>query len=94
MIPFCWHKVSSLGSGLCFWSSPKADSNILCHTRNTARMITGLDSADATARLLLCGSRGVGGVALTSDGVTSLELLDVEEDEEAQEEEDEEFEEE
>jgi hypothetical protein len=59
-------------------------------------MIAGLDSADNTSKLLLCGSRGVGGVvAVTSQGVTLLELLDLEEDEEAEEDEDgEEFDEE
>jgi hypothetical protein len=54
-------------------------------------VIAGLDSADNTSKLLLCGSRGVGGVAVTSQGVTLLELLDLEEDEEAEEDEDEEF---
>jgi hypothetical protein len=57
-------------------------------------VIAGLESADNTSKLLLCGSRGVGGVAVTSQGVTLLELLDLEEDEEAEEDEDEEFDEE
>lgn len=32
-------------------------------------------------KLILCGSRGVGAIALASDGITSIELLDLEEDE-------------
>ncbi len=31
---------------------------------------------------MLCGSRGVGAIAVASEGVTSIELLDIEEDEE------------
>lgn len=53
-------------------------------------MITELESTHNTSKLLLCGSRGVGGVAVTSQGITSFELLDLEEDEEADEEEEEE----
>jgi hypothetical protein len=57
-------------------------------------VIAGFDaSTDSITKLLLSGSRGIGGVALTSQGVTSLELLDLEEDE-AEEEEEEEFDEE
>ena len=60
-----------------------------------ARILSGLspDADCSLSKLLLCGSRGVGGVAVAMDGVTSLELLDLEEDEE-DDEEDEEFEEE
>jgi CRISPR/Cas system CSM-associated protein Csm3 (group 7 of RAMP superfamily) len=58
-----------------------------------ARGIATFDpSLDSDARLMLSGSRGIGGVTLTTQGVTSLELLDLEEDEEedVEEEEDEE----
>jgi len=49
-----------------------------------ARKIKESDSlgADASSKLWLCGSRGVGGIACVSDGITSLELLDIEEEEE------------
>lgn len=50
-----------------------------------ARTILGLDSADATSKLLLCGSRGVGCIAVAKEGVTMVELLDLEEDEESEE---------
>lgn len=35
-----------------------------------------------SSRLMLSGSRGIGGVFTTSQGVTTLDLLDLEEDEE------------
>jgi len=38
-------------------------------------------SIHSSSRLLLSGSRGIGGVFTTLQGVTNLELLDLEEDE-------------
>ena len=49
--------------------------------RGTARTVGTLDSEDTEVRLLLSGSRGVGAAALTNRGVTTVELLDLEEDE-------------
>lgn len=59
----------------------------------TARRIVGIEQSDVVCKLMLCGSRGVGGVAVASDGVSSIELLDLEEDDE-EEDDDEEFDEE
>ena len=57
-------------------------------------MLGTFDSSSAahntTSRLMLCGSRGIGGVFTTSQGVTTLDLLDLEEDEEPDDEEEEE----
>ena len=47
-----------------------------------ARRIAVIDKADIKVKLMLCGSRGVGAIAMASEGVTSIELLDIEEDEE------------
>jgi len=46
-----------------------------------ARVLSSLESGHERARLMLSGSRGIGGVTVNSQGVTSLELLDLEEDE-------------
>ena len=35
----------------------------------------------SSARLVMSGSRGIGGVITTSQGVTTFDLLDLEEDE-------------
>ncbi len=51
----------------------------------SARNIFTLESADANVRLMLSGSRGVGAVSSWSEGITTLELLDLEEDEEVDE---------
>ena len=40
--------------------------------------------------MFLCGSRGVGGVSVTNEGSTTLELWDLEEDDEDDEDEDDE----
>jgi len=40
-----------------------------------------LSATEILNKLWLSGSRGVGGIASVSDGITSLELLDLEEDE-------------
>jgi hypothetical protein len=45
-----------------------------------ARVLSSLESGHERARLMLSGSRGIGGVTVNSQGVTSLELLDLEED--------------
>lgn len=47
-----------------------------------ARNVLTLEHANDDVRLVLCGSRGVGAVSVTAGGVTTLELLDLEEDEE------------
>lgn len=46
-----------------------------------ARVLSSLESGHERARLMLSGSRGIGGVTVNSQGVTSLELLDLEESE-------------
>jgi hypothetical protein len=51
-----------------------------------ARRIAAIDKADIKVKLMLCGSRGVGAIAMASEGVTSIELLDIEEDEEEEDE--------
>ena len=49
------------------------------------------DSSTDFCELLLCGSRGVGGVTILSDeGMISMDLLDLEDDEEEEEDEDDE----
>jgi hypothetical protein len=40
-----------------------------------------IEKPDAEVKLMLCGSRGVGAIAVASEGVTSIELLDIQEDE-------------
>jgi hypothetical protein len=55
-----------------------------------ARVLSSLESDNVRARLMLSGSRGIGGVTVNSQGVTSLELLDLEEDEGEEEDDDEE----
>jgi hypothetical protein len=40
-----------------------------------------LSASEVFNKLWLCGSRGVGAIASVSDGITSLELLDLEENE-------------
>lgn len=68
---------------------------ILSHESNTifmlstARTISKLESHDAQVQLMLCGSRGVGAVSFTYEGATTVELLDLEEDEEPDEDEEE-----
>ena len=48
------------------------------------------DLSSEFCELLLCGSRGVGGVATMSDeGVISMDLLDLEDDDEEEEDDDE-----
>ena len=42
---------------------------------------------NANARIMLSGSRGIGGAFTTLQGVTTLELLDLEEDDEEDEDE-------
>jgi len=62
------------------------------HQTLPARSIASLASTlaqTASARLMLSGSRGIGGVFTTVDGVTTLEMLDLEEDEEDDDESDE-----
>jgi hypothetical protein len=46
-----------------------------------ARVLSSLESGHERARLMLSGSRGIGGITINSQSVTSLELLDLEEDE-------------
>lgn len=58
---------------------------LLAHCRTTSD-----DSSADFCELLLCGSRGVGGVAAMSDGgVISMDLLDLEDDDDFDEEEEE-----
>lgn len=52
-----------------------------------------MENSDDDVRLMLCGSRGVGAVAIGSGNLTTLELLDLEEDEDAEDEEEDEAEE-
>lgn len=51
--------------------------------RFIARSICSLENRDVKVQLRLCGSRGVGAVTVGGEGVTTVELLDLEEDEEA-----------
>jgi hypothetical protein len=61
--------------------------NIMTFLLSAARTISKLESADAEVQLMLCGSRGVGAVSVGSEGTTTIELLDLEEDEEPDEDE-------
>ena len=58
-----------------------------------ARNVTSVDSSfqtapGSTSKLLLSGSRGVGGILTTARGMTQLDLFDLEEDEESDDESD------
>jgi len=66
----------------------------LAHIARTITSAMLLDKEeDVEAKLMLCGSRGVGVITVASEGTTLIELLDIEEDEEEddEEEEDEDF---
>ncbi|CAJ1968858.1 unnamed protein product [Cylindrotheca closterium] len=75
----CVCQVTGLAEGADEDEMEVQESAIFAQTRNIEESDS--SETEATNQLWLCGSRGVGGVTSASDGVTSLELLDLEEDE-------------